>query len=94
MVKDPLSAPENMTPSSLTLRVLMMASWPTKLLTKVPSGHFHFLILISAEKLCDLLVTAGTGTGKAVFGRVDGEGADRLFVMCQGGHAFAGCQVP
>lgn len=39
------SPPENMTPSSLTESVLIMASWPVKLLTKIPSGHFHFLML-------------------------------------------------
>ena len=38
--------PENMTPSELTLMVLTIALWPLKLNTKVPSGHFHFLMLL------------------------------------------------
>lgn len=38
-----------MTPSSLTDRVLIMASCPEKLCTKAPSGHFHFFILPSVH---------------------------------------------
>ena len=37
--------PEKKTPSGLTESVLMMALCPAKLKTKLPSGHFHFLIL-------------------------------------------------
>src|SRR5689334_4001466 len=40
------SPPENSTPSELTDRVLMMALCPLKFWTKVPSGHFHFLMLL------------------------------------------------
>lgn len=39
------SPPEKNTPSELTESVLMIAFCPLKLKTKVPSGHFHFLML-------------------------------------------------
>lgn len=42
-----LSAPpEKNTPSALTESVLIIALCPLKLNVKVPSGHFHFLILL------------------------------------------------
>ena len=40
------SPPEKKTPSALTLSVLIMALCPLKLCTNVPSGHFHFLMLL------------------------------------------------
>lgn len=49
-VMEPLSPPEKSAPSSLTLMVLMMASCPLKLLTKMPSGHFHFLMLLPPDE--------------------------------------------
>ena len=46
-MKKKLDSPaEKKTPSALTDIVLMIASCPLKLNTKVPSGHFHFLILL------------------------------------------------
>jgi hypothetical protein len=38
--------PEKKTPSEFTDNVLMMALCPLKLKTNVPSGHFHFLMLL------------------------------------------------
>ena len=38
--------PEKNTPSALTERVFIIALCPAKLKTKLPSGHFHFLILL------------------------------------------------
>lgn len=45
-VSEPLSPPEKKTPSEFTESVLMIALCPLKLKTNMPSGHFHFLMLL------------------------------------------------
>ena len=45
-VNVPLSPPEKNSPSEFTERVLMIALCPLKLKTNMPSGHFHFLMLL------------------------------------------------
>ena len=93
--------PENITPSSFVARVLIIASWPEKLCTNMPSGHFHFLILFESSISATIeaaslhsLIAASTCAGEAVFGGMNSKSSNGFLVMCQGSHTFARCQIP